>query len=224
MSNKLDKSIFDFLKELKVNNNREWFAENKTAFKKEEAKAKHFFEALKTKILEFDEIENMKFYRIYRDVRFSADKTPYKTRFAASYTREGLHRRGGYYIHLEAGGSFLAGGFFDPNKEDLLRIRQELQMHADEMRSIMNKNLFKKTFGDFEGEELKTAPKGFDKEDPNIDLIRKKQFYFTRKYTDKEVLSEDFLSIAAGDFKLLLSFFDFMSLALTTNLDGEGII
>ena len=220
----ISKGVFDFLKELKNNNNRDWFEAHKTDFKKHQSEVKSFLEAVKTNLNHHDDIEKMKLFRIYRDVRFSKDKTPYKSHFAGSFSRLGAHLRGGYYVHLKPGESFLATGFWDPNKEDLFRIRKELEMDADEFRKVINQKELKETWGKLSGDELKTAPKGFDKEHPDIDLIRKKQFVFVRNFTDKEVLSPAFLDEVDKSFKAIRPYFDLMSDILTTNLNGESVL
>jgi len=220
----ISKGVFDFLKELKNNNNRDWFEANKTDFKKHQSEVKSFLEAVKTNLNHHDDIEKMKLFRIYRDIRFSKDKTPYKSHFAGSFSRLGAHLRGGYYIHLKPGESLLATGFWDPNKEDLFRIRKELEMDADDFRKVINKKELKETWGELRGDELKTAPKGFDKEHPDIDLIRKKQFVFVRNLTDEEVLSPSFLGEVDKSFKSIRPYFDLMSDILTTNLNGESIL
>lgn len=220
----LSKPVFDFLTKLKNNNNRDWFEEHKPTFKKHQSEVKSFLAEVKNNLNHHDEIEKMKLFRIYRDVRFSKDKTPYKAHFAGSFSRLGAHLRGGYYVHLKPGDSFLATGFWDPNKEDLFRIRKELEMDADEFRKVINQKEFKTIWGELGGDELKTAPKGFDKEHPDIDLIRKKQFIFVRNLTDKEVLSPSFLEEVDKSFKAIRPYFDLMSDILTTNLNGESIV
>jgi len=220
----ISKEVFDFLTELKKNNNRDWFEAHKPAFKKHKSDIKSFLEAVKDNLNHHDEIEKMKLFRIYRDVRFSKDKTPYKAHFAGSFSRLGAHLRGGYYIHIKPGESFLATGFWAPNKEDLYRIRKELEMDASEFRGLINQKEFKTIWGELSGDEVKTAPKGFDKEHPDIDLIRKKQFVFVRNFTDKEVLSSSFLDEVDRSFKAIRPYFDLMSDILTTNLNGESIL
>nr|WP_297783910.1 DUF2461 domain-containing protein [uncultured Allomuricauda sp.] len=220
----ISKKVFVFLNELKNNNNRDWFEAHKPEFKKHQSEVKSFLEAAKLNLNHHDEIEKMKLFRIYRDVRFSKDKTPYKTHFAGFFSRLGAHLRGGYYIHIKPGESFLGAGFWAPNKEDLFRIRKELEMDADEFREVINQKELKTVWGTLRGEELKTAPKGFDKEHPNIDLIRKKQFVFTRQLSDDEVLSPSFLNQADESYRAIRPYFDLMSDILTTNLNGESIL
>ncbi|RIV30720.1 DUF2461 domain-containing protein [Flagellimonas lutimaris] len=220
----VSKEVFNFLSDLEKNNNKEWFEEHKPEFKRHQSEVKTFLEAAKDNLNHHDEIEKTKMFRIYRDVRFSKDKTPYKSHFAGFFSRLGAHLRGGYYIHIKPGESFLGVGFFAPNKEDLFRIRKELEMDAGEFREVINQEELKSIWGELRGDELKTAPKGFDKEHPDIDLIRKKQFMFVRNFSDKEVLSPSFLDEVDMSYKAIRPYFDLMSDILTTNLNGESIL
>jgi len=220
-----EKSSLQYLKDLKKNNNRDWFAETKPTFKKAQDNAKAFYAAIRENLEQHDEIDKFKLFRIYRDVRFSKDKTPYQPHFAGSFSRLGKHLRGGYYLRIRPGESFLAGGFWEPNKEDLFRIRKEIEMDASEMREILKDKDYIKYFGGkFEGEELKSAPRGFDKEHPDVDLLRKKGFIAVRNFTDAEVLDKKFINELDKTYKALRPFFDYMSDVLTTNLNGESII
>lgn len=220
----ITKNTLDFLNDLKKNNNREWFEKNKKRFKTQQTEVKKFFQGIMERLNTHDKIEKMKVFRIYRDIRFSKDKTPYKFNFSASFTRLGAERRGGYYVHIQPEGSFIATGFWNPEKEDLFRIRKEWEVDAIDFRRIMENHDFQKIWGSLEGEELKTAPKGFDKEDPNIDLIRKKQYIFIRRFTDKEVMSPNFLETINDSFVAIRPYFDLMSNILTTNLNGESLL
>ena len=220
----ITKETMGFLKALKKNNNREWFAANKAQYQEAHTVAKDFYLDLKEALSTHDEIDKHKLFRIYRDVRFSKDKTPYKPHFAGSYSRSGASRRGGYYLRIRPGESFIAGGFWEPNKEDLFRIRKELEMDATEFRKVIGDKKFKKVWGELVGDEVKTAPKGFDRDHPNIDLIRKKGFIFVRNFTDQEVLAPDFLEVVNGSFKAIRPYFDLMSDILTTNLNGESLL
>jgi len=220
----ITKSVFEYLKDLKKNNNREWFTANKSRFKAAETEIKRFYEAVKERMEKHDKIERLKMFRIYRDVRFSKDKTPYKSHFAGSFSRLGAQLRGGYYMHLKPGETFLAVGFWEPNKEDLLRIRKEWEQDASELQSILSDKKFKSIWGELKGDGVKTAPTGFDKEHPNIELIRKKQFIFVREFPDKEVLAENFIDEVDESFRAIRPFFDLMSDILTTNLNGERLV
>ncbi|MFL1895384.1 DUF2461 domain-containing protein [Aquimarina sp. 2-A2] len=218
-------SIFSFLKDLKKNNDRDWMSENKTRYKDGETHLKRFYETIKEKLNEKDEIEKVKIFRINRDIRFSKDKTPYNIHRSASFSRAGLQRRGGYYLRIEAGNSRVAGGFFNPNPQDLLRIRKEFALDDSEIREILEQKDFKKAFGGFSTlNQVKTAPKGFSKDHPAIDLIRNKSFVFSHAFTDEEVLAPDFADNIIYHYELLRPFFDYMSDVLTTDLNGEPLI
>lgn len=220
----ISKSTLDFLNQLKLNNNRDWFNDHKADFQKEQKKGKDFYNSLLGQLKTHDDIEGLKMFRIYRDVRFSLDKTPYKPHFAGSFSRATKKLRGGYYLRIRPGESFLAGGFWEPNKEDLLRIRKEFEMDTSEIRAIINNKTFVQYFGKLEGDSLKTAPRGFDKEHPDLDLIRMKQFIVTRQFTDEEVLCPDFLLEIDKSYKAMRPYFDYMSEILTTDLNGVSII
>ncbi len=225
MTQTVSKDTFTFLNKLEKNNNRDWFNEHKTEFKSIEVQVKEFYNSVLENLNIHDEIDKLKVFRIYRDVRFSKNKLPYKTHFGGSFSRTKPNLRGGYYLHIQPNNeSFIATGFWEPNKEDLLRIRKEFEMDDKEIRSIIGKANFKKIWGDFVGDEVKTAPKGFNKEHPAIDLIKKKQYIFVKKYSDKEVMEPKFLSEIDKAFKAIRPYFDYMSEVLTTNLNGESII
>lgn len=221
----ISNNIFTFLKTLKGHNNREWFKENISNFRTVESEVKLFYSQIYDQLSQLDSIDNFKVFRIYRDVRFSKNKTPYKTHFSGSFQRTKPELRGGYYLHLAPNNeSYIATGFWNPNKEDLMRIRKEFETDAEDLRTILAEPRFKAVWGPLRGDELRSAPRGFDKEDPNIDLIRKKQFIFSKKYMDKEVLSDRFSLEVIKDFKAIRPYFDYMSSVLTTNLNGESIL
>ena len=219
----IQKSNLEMLAQLKSNNNREWFAENKKEFQKEENQVKLFFKEIFEELNKIDNIEKMQIFRIYRDVRFSKNKQPYKTHFSVGFNRSKPLLRGGYYLHIEDNASFVGGGFWEPNKDDLNRIRKELEVDASELREIIQQNDFKNNFGTLQGEELKTAPRDFDKNHPNIDLIRMKQYLVTKKFSNKEVLSVDFKDEVIKSFKAMRPLFNYMSDVLGTDLNGQSI-
>lgn len=223
--NTLPKTTFDFLKRLKKNNHRDWMQENKKEYQANEKILKQFYASIEKGLNETDEISNMKVFRINRDIRFSKDKTPYNVHRSVSFARAGAHRRGGYYLRLEPGNSLMAGGFFSPNPSDLMRIRKEFEIDASDIRSILNRKEFKNAFGEFVKEySVKTAPRGFSKDHTDIDLIKLKNYFVVHKFTDKEVFSENFSDELLRHFRLLRSYFDYMSEVLTTDLNGESII
>lgn len=220
----IDSAALKFLSDLKKNNNREWFNERKDTFKKHEKEVKSFFQEIENELQKTDNIEGHKVWRIYRDVRFSKDKTPFKPRFAGGYKRATAALRGGYFLNIEPGNSAVGGGFYGPNSEDLKRIRQEFEMDDSEIRAIINHKNFKSTFGEMRGEEVKSAPRGFKADHPAIDLIKKKQLYFFKSFSDEEVCQAGFQKEVIETFKTIRPFFDYMSEVLTTDLNGESII
>jgi len=221
----IDPAVLKFLSDLKVNNNREWFQANKKTYDGIRAEMNLFYQDIMQRLNQHDEIEKLKMFRIYRDVRFSHDKTPYNPHFAGSFSRSGKRLRGGYYLRIRPGESFLAGGFWAPNKEDLFRIRKEFELDDQEIRDVLSNKEFRKHFGsELRGDEVKTAPKGFNKEHPAIDLIRKKGFVAVREFTDSEVLNKNFVNQVDDAFKALRPYFDYMSEVLTTDLNGVSLI
>ena len=181
------------------------------------------FEMNKHDVLETDSGKKSLF-RIYRDTRFGKDKTPYKTNWAGGFKRATKKRRGGYYFHIESGNSFVGGGFWGPEPKDLKRIRDEFAHDAAPIRKILKNKSFIDTFGKLHGEQVKTTPKGFSVDNPAIDLIRHKQFLLMHKFTDKEVMSDDFLKRVNDTFKKMRPFFDYMSEVLTTDVNGISTV
>lgn len=224
MSAKIDSSTLDFLQELATNNNRDWFAQNKDRYIRAQGNIKTFMSELFDMMNKHDVIESFKSFRIYRDVRFSKDKSPYKSNLGTSFTRATEARRGGCYINIEPGNNFVAGGFWGPNSTDLKRIRKEIEYDAAPFRKIINTATFKKNFGQLEGEQLKTAPKGFSTDHPDIDLLRFKQYLIIRRFNDEVVLSTNFMEECDKTFQAMRPFFDYMSQTLTTDENGESIL
>ncbi|MEP6932018.1 MAG: DUF2461 domain-containing protein [Flavobacterium sp.] len=224
----IPKSSLDFLQKLKTNNNKPWFDDNKENYLKELNHIETFAGALLQELSKTDVLENASgkksVYRIYRDIRFSKDKTPFKTFWGGSFTRATSARRGGYYFHLEQGNSFFAGGFWGPSAADLKRIRSEFAHDAKPMQKILHSKSFISTFGTLQGEQLKTAPKGFDINHEAIDLLRYKQFLIIKRFTDDEVLSPAFLEQALETCKNMRPFFDYMSEILTTDINGASVL
>jgi uncharacterized protein (TIGR02453 family) len=213
-----------FLKQLKLNNNRNWFNENKLEFQSIQIDVKKFAQEVKDELKLSDNIDNFKIFRIYRDLRFSKDKTPYKTNIGMTFHRQKPQFRGGYYFEISAEDSFIAAGFWNPNKEDLLRIRKEIELDGDEFKRIINQKTIKDFWGDIKGNELKTSPKGFDSDHKHIDMIKKKQFIFVKKLKEKEILDLTFQKDLVNYYLSIRPFFDYMSEIITTNLNGESTI
>ncbi|GGF27255.1 DUF2461 domain-containing protein [Flavobacterium limi] len=224
----IPKSALDFLEQLKENNNKPWFEANKPKYLNELNHIETFADDLLQELSKTDVLETKSgkksVYRIYRDIRFSKDKTPFKTFWGGSYTRATAARRGGYYFHLEKGNSFFAGGFWGPNAADLKRIRTEFAQDPETFQKILNSKSFISNFGTLQGEQLKTKPAGFDINHPAIDLLRFKQFLVIKRFTDEEVLSPFFLEQALEAFKNMRPFFDYMSEVLTTDINGASVL
>ena len=220
----LNPAIFRFFKQLAKNNNRKWFEQNKSEFKALETEVKQFGEALKDQLNQNDSIDLFKLFRIYRDVRFSIDKTPYKTHFGLTWHRTKPEFRGGYYLHLKPDDIFLACGFWDPAPADLKRIRQEIDLYGDEYRNIINAPALKNTWGELQGNNVRTAPKGYSKDHHDIDLLRFKQHIFMIRYTEEEVTARDFMNRLDAALHAVRPFVDYMSAVLTTNSDGESLV
>lgn len=218
---------FDFLKNISKNNNKEWFTKNKATYQNAHAELVCFADVLLEEMNKHDSIETptgkKSLYRIYNDVRFSKDKSPYKNNIGGGFRRATKQRRGGYYFHIEPNNSFVAGGFFSPNAEDLLHIRNHLSADPKTLKKILTEASFKKTFGSLLGDKVKTAPRGFDIEDENIELIRHKQFIVKHMFTNEEVLSKNFHLLVSNTFKKMRPYLDYMSEILTTDLNGETI-
>lgn len=220
-------SSFAFLNKLKQNNNRDWFAANKDAFQNEQAVIEDFAQALLNVLNAHDVIETpsgkKSLYRIYRDTRFSIDKTPYKTHWSGRFSRAGKQRRGGYYFHIEPGNTFVAGGFFGPNPADLKLIRDDIAFDPSTLQRILSSESFTTSFQILRGEQLKTAPKGFPADHEAINLLRYKQFILKQSFTDEQVLSPNFINLASQGFENMRPFFDYMSEVLSADINGSAI-
>lgn len=219
---------FKFLTQLEKNNNREWFNKNKNQYLEANQQIIVFADRLLAELNKTDVIDTptgkKSLYRIYRDVRFSKDKTPYSIYFGGGFRRATDERRGGYYFHLEPGNTYVGGGFWGPNSPDMMHIRKHLQQEPERLRAILDSKNFKKNFEQLRGEQLKRAPKGFDVDDPAIDLLRYKQYWVRHPFDDDEVMRPDFHLAIVKQFHHMRPFFDYMSEVLTTDLNGESII
>jgi len=184
----------------------------KDEYQLELGKVAQFADALLQELNRHDVIETQNgaksLYRIYRDVRFSKDKTPYSTYWGGRFKRAAKQRRGGYYYHLEPGNkSFILCGFWNPNAWDLKLIRDDITFDAVPLRTIVNDSIFVSNFKTLEGDQVKTSPRGYDPDHESIDLLRYKQFLVRRHFTDAEVLSGGFLDLANQSLKNMRQFF-----------------
>jgi uncharacterized protein (TIGR02453 family) len=213
----MNKDLLKFLTQLKKNNNKEWFDKNRPAY---EALRKQFTELVQqiiNDITDFDdkvkgiEAKNTLF-RINRDIRFSKDKTPYKKNFSAFISVKGRKSFGpGYYIHIQPGNeSFVAGGVYMPEKGILDKIRQEIDYNGEQLLKILNKESFKRTFGVMEEDKLLRAPKGYEEDNPYIDLIKYKSFIVSKGITDKEIEEGKLKSLTKKYCKEMLPFIEFL--------------
>lgn len=216
----ISQATMQFLAELKENNNRDWFAANKPRYEMAKKEFEQFVDALIDLIASFDpSIAHFTakdcVFRIYRDVRFSADKSPYKTHFGAHITsapkKSEIHTRAGYYIHIEPGATMLAGGAYVPESTWLKAIRQEISYNLEEFKGILNGKDFKQYFGEMDGEKLKRNPVNYPADHPAIELLKHKSFLATHKAEDRQVLAGDFLEHCGQVFKALSPFDRFLN-------------
>lgn len=223
----LPKSVFTFLRDIKKHNNRVWFNANKDTYLEQHQSIVDFADLLITKMNRHDNIETPSgkraVFRIYRDVRFCKDKSPYKSHFGMHMSRATKLLRGGYYFHIEPGKSFAGGGFWEPNPDDLKHIREQIALDPAPLRKIINSKNFKANFGKLEGEKLVFAPKGFAKDHPAANLLRYKQFLISRPIPDSVVTSAKGVEEVVKSFRAMRPFFDYMSDILTTSTNGEPL-
>ena len=194
--------IINFLRELNENNNREWFAQNKSRYERVRSKFEEISRLLIAEISVFDnDIKNVDVkdcvFRIYRDIRFSTDKTPYKTHFGVYIASAGGRKsqRGGYYLHLDPAGCFIAVGVWCPPPNILKALRQSICDNIDELNEIRNEvgfNTYFKTF--FEEDKLKKVPAGFPRDFPDAELLKLKHYMVEYKLDDKLLNAPDFVS------------------------------
>lgn len=209
--------VFGFLKKLNKNNNREWFTENKNLYTESQQNVIAFLEDLLKEMSEFDEelakIDAKKsLFRIYRDTRFSKDKIPYKTNFGASLGMGKGSQKGGYYLHLEPGKSFIAGGIYMPESSVLKELRKEISLYGNEFLAILNNKEFKQHFPELDQDDkLKKIPQGFEKDDPMAEFLKLKNFIVVYYLKDEEILKNDAAKNLAKIFKLMKPLNDFLN-------------
>jgi uncharacterized protein (TIGR02453 family) len=222
----IQKSTLQFLKTLQRNNNRDWFQQHKEHYVAAQQNVIQWLDVVLAEMNKHDQIQTKSgkeaLYRIYNDVRFSSDKTPYNPRFAGNLKRVKPFLRGGYYFWIKPGESRVGCGFTYPNSEDLKRIREDIAFNYSDWINLLRTKKLVATFGTLQGEQVKTAPKGFANDHPAIELLRFKQFWFEKSFTDKEVLAPDFYKQVNLTFKAIRPFFDYMTEVLTTNANGES--
>jgi uncharacterized protein (TIGR02453 family) len=214
------KPTFDFLQALKKHNNKAWFDAHRANYEAAKHDVEEFVEAVIDEFRPIEDFEDLTpkgcLFRINRDVRFSKDKSPYKINFGASLALGGRHsRRMPYYMHLQPGNqSLLAGGLYMPTPEQIGKVRAAIAANSAPLRKILRAKIFVENFGvvtdETEG-RLKTAPKGYGRDHPDIDLLQFKQWAVMHPLTDKAVLAPDLLTHTIKVFKALKPLNDWLN-------------
>ncbi|HEU5289306.1 MAG TPA: DUF2461 domain-containing protein [Cyclobacteriaceae bacterium] len=214
--------ILKFLKNIAKNNNRDWFEKNKPTYLEAKSLYEDFLEAFHKELLKFDEglagLNPRKLgFRIYRDVRFSKDKRPYKVNMGAGFSPGGkMMQEPGYYIHIEPGKSFLAAGLYQPDPANLAKVRQEIDYNSKTFLKIIGDKKFKKYFDGLDGfDKVKTSPKGYPKDHPQIEYLKNKSFISSHSFTDAEVKDKSFVKKAAEVAKAIKPLNDFLKEAIS---------
>lgn len=202
----ISRQTFDFIKDISLNNNREWFQDNKDRYDAALENMLEFASAVIKELSQTDpgvaEIDPKKaVQRIYRDIRFSKDKTPYKSHFGIGLSSKFNSKPDttGYYIHITPGGSFVGGGYWQPSSEHVKAIRQEIDYNAAELKAIVDDKEYLKLFGDIrDGNSLKTIPRGYDPNHPDISILKIKDFIGMHTFSDAVLLKPDSYKTVAG--------------------------
>ncbi len=211
-----------FLKKLKINNNREWFDSNKTEYLASKERFEEFVSELIKGINKFDKKVSLDLkpkdctFRIYKDVRFSKDKTPYKNNMSASINPGGKKSNiPGYYFHLEPDGCFLAGGVYMPMPDVLKAIRQEIDYNPLPLINVLKSASFKKEFNGLDEEDkLKNPPKGFNKDHAHSEILKNRHFIVSQKFENKVILKKEGLIKTLDSFKAMYPFLDYLRKAI----------
>ncbi|GAB2772057.1 DUF2461 domain-containing protein [Rhabdobacter roseus] len=217
-----------FLEELRENNNREWFQANRKRYEAAKQDLEKLIEVLLRDVGTLQELGNTQvkdcIFRINRDVRFSKDKKPYKSWLSAAIGPGGRHSgRIDYYLQLQPGGeSFLGAGMWSATPAQLAKYRQEIDYNAAELKKIIHEPRFRAYYPEIWGESTKTAPKGYAKDHPEIELLRRKQLFFMHRFTDKEVLSPTFAASILEGVALVKPFCDFLNYIFFEETEEEA--
>lgn len=224
------KEILLFLGQLEANNNKEWMDSNRAEYQQARADFQAIVSDLLKQMVELEPgMANLRpqdcIFRQNRDIRFSANKNPYKNNMAAYFAVGGKKSDGpGYYLHIQPGESFVGGGIYWPSSDVLKKIRQEIDYSGNELASIVDNPLFKKRFGQMEGETLKTSPKDYSKDHPYIEFLRMKSFIAGHPLSDKEVTASDLTTKVMESFRLMKPLNGFLSRAVEGSEGGEGLL
>jgi uncharacterized protein (TIGR02453 family) len=219
----IQKSTLDFLKALKKNNNKDWFDKNKEKYLAAKQNIDEMADTLIKSFSSFDKnLAGLKakdcVFRIYRDIRFSKNKTPYKTNMGCAISPGGRKaEEAGFYIHIEPGKSFFAGGRWMPTPDHLKKIRQEIDYNGKKLHKILSGKDFKKIFGELDQSDeykLSRPPKGYDKNHRDVELLKLNSFIVWHEYNEKEITSKNFLKEITKDAKIMKPFLDFLNEAV----------
>lgn len=215
---KIHPIVFDFLLQLEQNNTREWFAENRYLYEESLTIISAFTNELIERIGVFDKsvlkaTAKTSIFRIYRDIRFSPNKMPYKIHFAIYISKgEKWSKYAGYYLHIQNNNSAFAGGLWSPEKEILSKIRQEIYYNPESYLSIIRGQEFSNTFSELGKEDrLKNPPRGYSSEFQHIELLKQKHYCVGKPLTNEEVLDEKFIDLCVDTFKKMYLFNDYLN-------------
>ena len=218
----IQRSTLSFLKDLKKNNNKPWFDKNRPRYEEAKKNMETLVEVFLAKLSAIDKrYAKLKakdcVFRIYRDVRFSPNKTPYKTHLGAGISPNGKKvNEPGYYLHIEAGKSFLAGGIWMPEPNLLKKIRQEIDYNGKKFKKILADGKFKKYYGALDDEyKLSRPPKGYDKNHPDIELLKFNSYIVWHQYNDKDATSSSFVKELDKGARIMKPFLDFLGEAIS---------
>ncbi|MEA2043349.1 MAG: DUF2461 domain-containing protein [Bacteroidota bacterium] len=209
--------ILSYLKDLENNNNREWFKANKTRYTEVQERFEEYIMLLIAKVQEIDpgvKVNSPKecTFRIYRDIRFSKNKLPYKDHMGAHISDGGRKSpKAGYYLHISPDNCFAGGGVYHPQPKILKAIRNEIFENPEEFKAIINEPKFKETFDGIYGERLKTAPRGFPKIWPDIELLRPKSYALIHPLSEKEITNPNLFNILEDIFRTQYNFNQYMN-------------
>jgi uncharacterized protein (TIGR02453 family) len=221
MASQISSKVFDFLKLIEKNNNREWFNDNKDLFLEAQSDLQNFTEELIAEMGKFDETilkldAKRSLLRIYRDTRFSKDKTPYKTYFGASLGMGKMNSKAGFYLHVEPGKSFLGSGIYLPESPILKEIRKEISVFKDDFLKAITDKDFKKHYGELDQEhKLKNVPQGFEKEDPMGEFLKLKSFIGVHNMSNKDLMEKNAVKNISKIFEAAKPLNDFLDTSIS---------
>jgi len=221
MASQISSKVFDFLKLIDKNNNREWFNDNKNLFLEAQSDFQDFTEELISEMGKFDETilkldAKKSLLRIYRDTRFSKDKTPYKNYFGASLGMGKINTKAGFYLHVQPGKSFLGSGIYLPDSPVLKEIRKEISLFKDDFLKAIDDKDFKKYYGELDQEhKLKNVPQGFEKEDPMGEYLKLKSFIGVHNMTNKDLMEKNTVKNISKIFEAAKPLNDFLDTSIS---------